>query len=438
MGSSKSDKTPTYEDVVEDTIKDRRLKKRELDRKAQRMARERTKNRITHLEAMVTHFQQSDADSRVLSLMDHLSQVTSDRDKLLNAFESLTFTIQGHIKDATRGAERVLYSPTIENMPALSPQGRDATDPVLFLDRHASSIPTADAFNGFLDPRMWLDSELGVPTPCGGLPNGELLDELLNGSGASQDITILPTLPDPYLSDVYPPEDVIIPTATSQCHCVISASGNPTPDINLWRAANEALTRPTALCQSNAAMEDMNCQDTVIRAIVEGWNSVENKCSMTESWCKLRKLDEMGWHKCRPTERLAVLTLICLMIEYRRDPSPTRQASLPRWLWTRPSQTLPHSHAIDFFVWPGLRERFIFFQHQYCANLFWHLFISNFRILWPFDFRDTYMQNAETGQFQLSPHFEQCISKLDAWKMAPDFFKQFPELYDDIAVYSGS
>ncbi|KAK7416165.1 hypothetical protein QQX98_005362 [Neonectria punicea] len=253
MGSSTSGK-PSACNVSEDTIKDRRLKKRELDRKAQRLARERTKNRMTHLEAMVTHLQQSDANSRVLSLTNHLSQVTSDRDKLLNALESLTFTIRSHIQDATRGAERVFPSTTVENGPALAPQSPDVTSPALPLDVHASSIPTADAPYDLLDPQM-------------------------------------------------------------------SANG---------KAGSSVVDRPS------------------------------------------------------------------------------------------------------------LRERFIFFQHRYCANLFWDLFVSNFRILWPFDFRDTYMRNAESGQFQLSPHFEQCLNELGAWTMKPDFFKQFPELYDDIPLYPES
>ncbi|KPM44935.1 hypothetical protein AK830_g1589 [Neonectria ditissima] len=437
MGSSKSDKTPTC-DVAEDTIKDRRLKKRELDRKAQRMARERTKNRIAHLEAMVTHLQQSDANSRVSSLMGHLSQVTSDRDKLLGALESLTFTIRSHIQDSTRGTERSLDFAAVENTTALPPQTRDTTSPALSLDTHALSVPTADPLNDFLDPQLWMGSDFGVASPCGGLSSGDILNELLNNTAASHDIAILPEFPGLQQCDGYTPEDVIIPKATSECPCITLASGKSTPDINLWRAANETLTRPTTSSQSGTATENISCQDTIIRAIVEGWDSVESRGRMAESWCKLRKLDDMGWHRCQPTERLAILRLICLMIEYHGDPSPKRKASLPRWLWKRPSQTLPHSRAIDFFVWPGLRERFVFFQHQYCANLFWDLFVANFRILWPFEFRDTYMHNPESGQFQLSPHFEQCISELGAWTMEPGFFKQFPELHDDIPVYSGS
>ncbi|KAM5349425.1 hypothetical protein ACJ41O_005930 [Fusarium nematophilum] len=411
MGSSQSDKASTCEDVTESIIKDRRLKKRELDRKAQRMARERTKNRITQLEALVAHLKQDDANSRVLSLMDHLSQATSERDKLLNAMESLAFTIRGHIQDATNGGGR---SSKVDSIPALPRQNHDVADPPLYLGAHTASISTAHASSELLDPQLWLDVEVGVPNPCRGLSSGDLFGGLLTDSAPSQDITIFPTLPGQIPYDAYPQEDVIIPRPTSKCHCTITPSGNPAPDINLWRAANEALTRPAAEFQSEVAMDDVDCEDTVIRAVVEGWSSVENKGGMMESWCKLRKLDEMAWHKCGPIERLAVLRMICLMIEYHSNPSPL------------------------IFFRPALRERFVFFQHQYCANLFWHLVLSNFRILWPFEFRDTYMQNADTGKFHLSPHFKQCIDELGSWTMEAGFFEQFPELYDDIALYSKS
>lgn len=332
MGPSQSDKASVCEDVTDNVIRDHRLKKRELDRKAQRMARERTKNRIKQLEAMVAHLKQGDANSRVLSLMDHLSQATSERDKMLNALESLAFTVRGHIQDVKGGAGR---SSTVETISALPPQSHHVADPALYLGAHAASISTADASNDLIDPQLWLDQELGVPNTCGGLPNGDLFGDFLTDSTPFRDITLLPTLLDPLQCHVYSLEDVIIPTAPPKCPCAMPASRNSPPDINLWRAANEALTLPTAQSRSEIATNDADCEDTVIRAIVEGWSSVENKGGMMESWYRLRKLDDMGWHKCRPTERLAVLRLICLMIEYHNDPSPRRQAALPRWLWTR-------------------------------------------------------------------------------------------------------
>lgn len=87
------------------------------------------------------------------------------------------------------------------------------------------------------------------------------------------------------------------------------------------------------------------------------------------------------------------------------------------------------------FPRPGLRERFVFFQHRYCANLFWHLFASCLRLLWPFEFRDAYAVNIETGQFSLSEAFERRVRDINSWTMTHDIFAQWPELYSDIPAF---
>ncbi|RMJ12258.1 hypothetical protein CDV36_008117 [Fusarium kuroshium] len=396
------------------------------------MARERTKNRITHLEAVVAHLKKGDTDSRILSLMDHLSRVTEERDKLLSAMESLSFVIRSHIQDATGGTVRGVSSSTVENNPILPAQSHNTAGIASFPDTHAPSIPPTDAFMDLLDPQLLLDTELGLPASGTGLGNGDFSDDFLNDPYSSQEMAIMPTLLGTLPWEISSQEDVIVPPAPSECSC--STSG----DTNLWRAANEALTRSCWDTRPEPAMADVNCEDIVIRAITEGWESVESRGAMMESWYRLRKVDDMFWHKCQPIERLAILTLISWIIEQPGGPSPKRQASLPGWLRARPSQTLPHSRAIDFFAWPGLRERFVFFQHQYCANLFWYMLLSNFKFLWPFDFRDTYMQNSETGQFHLSPHFKRSMGDLGSWMMGQGFFEQFPELYADIQIYAAS
>lgn len=81
---------------------------------------------------------------------------------------------------------------------------------------------------------------------------------------------------------------------------------------------------------------------------------------------------------------------------------------------------------------PGIRERFVFSQHRYCANIFWHLFASSLRLLWPFEFRDAYTTNTETGRLGLSEAFETRIRDIGAWTMTGKFFDRWPELYGDI------
>ncbi|EMT73977.1 hypothetical protein NOF04DRAFT_18196 [Fusarium oxysporum II5] len=79
----------------------RRLKKREVDRKAQRSARERTKRRIAQLESMVENLRQNDTPAQITSLIDQLGHVTKERDKLLGVLDSLGSTIRCHLVDLT-------------------------------------------------------------------------------------------------------------------------------------------------------------------------------------------------------------------------------------------------------------------------------------------------------------------------------------------------
>lgn len=114
---------------------------------------------------------------------------------------------------------------------------------------------------------------------------------------------------------------------------------------------------------------------------------------------------------------------------------------------------LAHSYAIDFLTWyvvhmelnivshfhpltkcirPGVRERFVFSQHRYCSNSFWKLFRDSFKIVWPFEFRDCYSRNTQTGLYQTSPTFGDRVQNINCWAMKPDMFRQYPEFYGDI------
>jgi len=110
-----------------------------------------------------------------------------------------------------------------------------------------------------------------------------------------------------------------------------------------------------------------------------------------------------------------------------------------RWILTflnSPSQAIAHSYAIDFFAWPGVRERFVFAQHRYCSNSFWHLFNSCLHILWPYELRDCYSRNATTGHYSISSSFDKRLFDINAWTMSDEIFKKWPEFYSDFPGYN--
>ncbi|KAF5258033.1 hypothetical protein FOXYS1_11418 [Fusarium oxysporum] len=90
-----------YDEIQCTRVEARRLKKREVDRKAQKSARERTKRRIAQLESMVETLRQNDTKAQIASLMDQLGHVTKERDKLLGVLDLLGSTIRCHLADST-------------------------------------------------------------------------------------------------------------------------------------------------------------------------------------------------------------------------------------------------------------------------------------------------------------------------------------------------
>ncbi|KAG7054487.1 bzip transcription factor [Colletotrichum scovillei] len=77
-----------------------RLKKREYDRKAQRVAREKTKNRIAQLESLVEKLSQQDDTATTASLMAELSRVTEQRNKLMRCLKTTSSLFNDHVKEA--------------------------------------------------------------------------------------------------------------------------------------------------------------------------------------------------------------------------------------------------------------------------------------------------------------------------------------------------
>ncbi|KAK2674304.1 hypothetical protein RAB80_009288 [Fusarium oxysporum f. sp. vasinfectum] len=378
-----------YSETQTSTAEARRLKKRELDRKAQRLARERTKSRIAQLESMVDNLRQDDSNAQIATLMDQLGKVTKERDNLLQVLDSLGSTIQL----------------PINHPPPHDPFTYDGWNYAVTTEHY----PTTMAFDNSILP----------PAGNGFIPIQPLLPNL-------------PPTPEE--------DDVIIPKAPVLCHCsspASCASGYHDVKPNIWRAINETLVKPTKLSTEEMAIEEYNAEDIPVRAMIEGWDSIERAGKMTPTWRKLRRADELCFTNCADTERLAAMRICHLLITYHGDPTMERRANLPRWYWNRPSQALPHSYGIDFFVWPGLRERLIFSQHQYCNNSFWELLQTNLKILWTDSFQDTFYHNAHTGKYHISPLFEQRIRDINAWTMSTDFFQHFPELSEDIPAYMG-
>ncbi|CAG9996368.1 unnamed protein product [Clonostachys byssicola] len=375
----------------------RRAKKREQDRRCQRLARERTKNRISYLEGLVAELRQEGTNQQLQALWKQCDELVAERDAAIQSLSTIERSIVNYRQTALR-----------------TPSSRGPRE----LDQNQSASlqsrrPTAEI-----------------------VPNTEAAVAAEYGPSESMaTMSPQPVLASEVHQDLPVGQEAIIPAPIGACHCSQDTSGAP---VNLWRAANEILSEPLQLSFSLMDKENSLEHDAPVRAVVEGWDSLVNIAGgkLPPSWEKLRQIDELLFSSCGNVERLAILRLMNELCRYHQERSPERQAMLPSWYLARPSQKIAHSYAIDYFSWPGLRERFVFEQHRYCTNRFWKTFSDNLRILWPFEFRDCFSRNVLTGQYSISPAFQERIDDIRSWTMSSDMFNAWPEFLADIPVYN--
>lgn len=397
--------SPPAEGNTNAEVSARRLKKREIDRKCQRQARERTRSRIAYLESLVDNLQQPDVDERSAALMKRLGEVEKERD-------ALSHTLKG-VQKAVLGLES-LAEKQIKNH--VNEDDANIPKPVDFA---AQRTARNNSMTEMSSPDSPILADMNAPPP----PNSQ---QSRNLSISAQS--------EPSRNDV--------PTQihNDACECCRNGalSGPGTPKSS-WRFANDTLMTNFKRLSPILPEEDLLSEDIPVRAVLEGWDSVAAQMELPASWKIMRRIDEQMFSKAGAKERLACLKMLHLMLQYHRDPTAERRSKLPPWYLARPSQaSKPHAYAINYFVWPGVRERFIFEQHKYCGNLFATLFQTSLQILWPYDFRDCFAQRWDTGHYELSSAFRDAITDISKWTMRPELFQQFPDLRCDIPAFYNS
>lgn len=274
MASSKKD--PGGSTVGE--VSSRKLRKRELDRNAQRNARERTRNRIAYLERLVEDLRHENAGGPVARLMEQLSEVTQERDDLSKALRTIE-----NVLTNTKGLERsteIAYR---------APDNSDTS-------AKTESSPEAQA--------------QGADTPMTNLSPENI--------------------PGPDDAD-----QVIIP-GRPECACSAEkAASLPPQEVNKWRFANEVLSGRVTLPESILRMEDALSEDTPVRAMIEGWDAVEASGRLPPLYQKLRRIDETIFATCSKVDRLAIMRLMHLLLRYHAGSTEKRKADLPSWYLSR-------------------------------------------------------------------------------------------------------
>ncbi|KAH7166465.1 hypothetical protein EDB81DRAFT_782306 [Dactylonectria macrodidyma] len=453
-----SDHDPPSKEACSKSEK-QRIRKRELDRRAQRTARVKTKNRIAYLEGVVETFRGQDAAGANASLMTQLESVSAERDGLRRFLQSLDDSIRSHLAGD---------DDTVVLNPPSRPRGQGSGDPDSKVQSSnnlntsgrapvdvTAETPLSHATQTPFDP-----SSITIPPAADMslLDFGSEMDYSIDGSisgsinfnlsaaRAQKAAALIPAAEHPASSpdtdeQTTVCEPVVVPvdpSPSSTCPCASTrtrrlADGTEV-SFNIWRAANQVLNKPVKLLEENSDSESVS-DDIIVRAILEGWESVSKVYRLSPIWEKIRHLDEIGFMACSPVERFGILWIVHLLMPVQHNAKTTRSRTLPPWYKKTVTTHGRHPPAAEYLPWPGVRESFIHYHHRYCQNTFWHLFKEHVRIIWPFEFRDCFTQDANQGRYRISSVFEQTIRNGRSWTMERDFFGTFPELHQEIPVF---
>lgn len=270
----------------------RRMKKRELDRKCQRMARDRTKARMAYLEGLVEDFQRQDSSGHIAALMSQLAEVRKERDTLARTLQSIAKLSKDYQETPSCTAARAIGT--------ASEQPLKSTSPVL------SANMKQIAFNSNLllrdNPQLrGSTQQIGDITRQDGTPFGPTLTfpweagTQSSASGLQTDSFGLGALPTTFpemvgntpAGELAPPTmsttrfqrwEPILPRTEEFCDCstppyVIT----PARRRNHWCFANEVLTSTAASHARSLIQKEVQelVEDVLFRAIADGWESVE-------------------------------------------------------------------------------------------------------------------------------------------------------------------
>jgi hypothetical protein len=364
----------------------RKIKKREFDRRAQQAARERTKTRIACLEKIVEAVQGQDEDCRVSALATQVAQLQKQNDELAGTlrqivvlagnqrlprnFSSYENVFSENSKDAAETFQHAQMYPQRSNAKLQTPMYQGLSNdsaqtshqlldhvvipPLPMSYCNTTNFPSTanmvlNTAPSLTDNNMDLCNSVATDSPM----SYGAFNDMLSPIGGHVDLAtidgMIPTQAsnlDTYdtsvISSTYPGNgltyDMLLWNADNQtaineeiCECATRNQHMPGKKRkNLWRFANDTLTSTrTPNMQQQVIKERRGPNDSsAIKAILEGWNTVPN---LEPSWQALRQIDQQIFATCGDVERLAILHVMHLLLQYHADSTPERFARLPTW-----------------------------------------------------------------------------------------------------------
>jgi len=336
------------EDASSKNASVRLMRKRELDRKSQRMARDRTKNRMAYLEEILEQFKQRDTSGHVEVLMNQVAELEKDRDnlaRLLMNIKKMSSIRSGVDENHSGPVDTTRSSPPIQH---------DSIQDVLAESDswEYSLIPefsvSGKSISGIQSPHQQRQLHPDPNEESHFDPKFDTSDSRDNGClqaspfGMVKSAVVYPcsfvnqTSGSPFDTPAWDP---IIPPAQDHCECLVPTYTPPQHfrRRNLWRFANETLTSTKVpnIQQMISGEDGISAESIAVEAVLNGWDSVAHVLPQYASWQALRKLDEEMFPACGKVERLAILLIMYRLLQYHSLGSPGRLSKVPSWYLDR-------------------------------------------------------------------------------------------------------
>jgi hypothetical protein len=201
-----------------------------------------------------------------------------------------------------------------------------------------------------------------------------------------------------------------------------------------WQTANQSYEKIFTVGPYGSQAADMINAGTLFKAVRDGWNTLDVREQNNPVFMILREMDEKVFFLKDKVSRVALAIKSHRLMKYYLNADRANLADLADWQRPRPSQRrFKHPIAIDFFAWPGLRDKMVKHHAQYFQTTdFSEAYRQHFKFSWPFSFEDTYQYDERSDTYRLSPLFEKYHRDLKSWRFEETFFKKYPELLEAV------
>lgn len=78
-------------------------------------------------------------------------------------------------------------------------------------------------------------------------------------------------------------------------------------------------------------VEEELSEDLHVRVVLYGWDQVQRSGPLSPLFAKLRRINELQFSDCHQVERLAILTIMHMLLRFHINPSHGNGRDVPQW-----------------------------------------------------------------------------------------------------------